>query len=123
LIKSIFNSISAADDSAGATRQVDGKGAYVFVKKIGHIEFDDNSNKVILSIDGKSSYKFKEVTLGTVMAVYRNLRENYEFRLKFDEAGKFFIKEMELKRNYRTARAKYNGDNKSKDLVKSLYKK
>jgi hypothetical protein len=31
------------------------------------------------------------------------LRENYEFKLKFDEAGKFFIKEMELKRKYREA--------------------
>ena len=35
------------------------------------------------------------------MAVYRNLRENYEFRLRYDEAGKFFEKEMELKRRYR----------------------
>ena len=35
------------------------------------------------------------------MAVYRNLRENYEYRLRYDEAGKFFIKEMELKRWYR----------------------
>ena len=34
------------------------------------------------------------------MAVYRNLRENYEFRLRYNEAGKFFIREMELKRNY-----------------------
>jgi hypothetical protein len=39
--------------------------------------------------------------LGTVMAVYRNLRENYEFRLRYDEAGKFFVREMELKRRYR----------------------
>ena len=41
------------------------------------------------------------ISLGSVMAVYRNLRENYEFRLRYDEAGKFFIKEMELKRKYR----------------------
>jgi hypothetical protein len=41
------------------------------------------------------------VSLGSVMAVYRNLRENYEYRLRYDEAGKFFIKEMELKRLYR----------------------
>ena len=32
---------------------------------------------------------------------YRNLRENYEYRLKYDEAGQLFIKEMELKRKYR----------------------
>jgi hypothetical protein len=35
------------------------------------------------------------------MAAYRNLRENYEYRLRYDEAGKFFIREMELKRKYR----------------------
>ena len=38
-------------------------------------------------------------SLVSVMAVYRNLRENYEFRLIYDEAGKFFTREMELKRN------------------------
>ena len=37
-------------------------------------------------------------SLGSVMAVYRNLRENYELRLRYDEAGKFFIREMELKK-------------------------
>jgi uncharacterized protein YjbI with pentapeptide repeats len=41
------------------------------------------------------------LSLGSVMAVYRNLRENYEYRLRYQEAGKFFIREMELKRNYR----------------------
>jgi hypothetical protein len=39
--------------------------------------------------------------LSRVLAIYRNLRENYEYRLRYDEAGKFFIREMELKRNYR----------------------
>jgi hypothetical protein len=37
----------------------------------------------------------------SILSLYRNLRENYEYRLKFDEAGQFFIKEMELKRKYR----------------------
>jgi hypothetical protein len=40
-------------------------------------------------------------SLGGVKAIYRNLRENYEFRMRYDEAGQFFIIEMELKRNYR----------------------
>ena len=44
----------------------------------------------------------KQISLDLVLYVYRRLRENYEFKLKFDEAGKFFIKEMELKRSYRT---------------------
>jgi len=38
--------------------------------------------------------------LASVLAVYRNLRENYEFRLMYEEAGQFFVKEMELKRIY-----------------------
>lgn len=42
-----------------------------------------------------------EFSLETVMAVYRNLRENYEFRLRYNEAGQFFFKEMEIKRKYR----------------------
>jgi uncharacterized protein YjbI with pentapeptide repeats len=29
----------------------------------------------------------RDVQLGDVLAVYRNLRENYEFRLRYDEAG------------------------------------
>jgi hypothetical protein len=53
-------------------------------------------------------YPLEEVSLGTVMAVYRNLRENYEFRLRYDEADEFFIREMELKRNYREVKANDN---------------
>jgi hypothetical protein len=34
------------------------------------------------------------------LALYRNF-ENYEFRLRYDEAGQFFIREMEIKRRYR----------------------
>jgi hypothetical protein len=44
---------------------------------------------------------YEEVSLSDLKAIYRNLRENYEFRLRYDEAGEFFIREMELKRNYR----------------------
>jgi len=38
--------------------------------------------------------------LSSVLSVYRNLRENYEFYLMYEEAGQFFVKEMELKRIY-----------------------
>ena len=41
-----------------------------------------------------------------ILSVYRNLRENYEFRRIYDEAGKFFIREMELKRKYREVKSK-----------------
>ncbi|MFY9872479.1 MAG: hypothetical protein WAK17_22440 [Candidatus Nitrosopolaris sp.] len=49
--------------------------------------------------------------MNLVLYVYRRLRENYEFNLRFDETGKFFIKEMELKRKYRSIGG-------SKELVK-----
>jgi hypothetical protein len=48
----------------------------------------------------------KRIHLGGVLSVYRNLRENYEFRRRYDEAGKFFIREMELKRKYREVKSK-----------------
>ena len=50
--------------------------------------------------------KSQVISLDLVLSVYRNLRENYEFRLRYDEAGKFFIKEMQLKRKYRTVYSK-----------------
>jgi uncharacterized protein YjbI with pentapeptide repeats len=43
----------------------------------------------------------EENSMELVLSVYRNLRENYEFRLRYDDAGKFFVKEMELKRKFR----------------------
>jgi hypothetical protein len=46
----------------------------------------------------------RKITLDSIKAVYRNLRENYEYRLRYDEAGKFFIREMELKRKYKESR-------------------
>jgi uncharacterized protein YjbI with pentapeptide repeats len=45
--------------------------------------------------------RITKLTFDGVLSVYRNLRENYEYRLRYDEAGTFFIKEMELKRKYR----------------------
>ena len=38
----------------------------------------------------------RDVSLDLVLSVYRNLRENYEFRLRYDEGGKVFKKEMLL---------------------------
>jgi Pentapeptide repeats (9 copies) len=52
-------------------------------------------------------YEYQDVSLDLVLTAYRNLRENFEFRLKFDESGKLFIREMELKRNYRHVSSKY----------------
>ena len=42
-----------------------------------------------------------ELQLESVMDVYRNLRENYDFSLRYEIAGEFFVREMDLKRKYR----------------------
>ncbi len=48
--------------------------------------------------------------MGGILSVYRNLRDNYEFRRRYDEAGKFFIREMELKRKYKSIYSDYKLD-------------
>lgn len=37
--------------------------------------------------DGEKPHDERRVSLGGVLSVYRNLRENYEFRRRYDEAG------------------------------------
>ena len=78
------------------------------------IRLNKEKNKAILTENDLTHYEFlvkgtanpllclnQNIGLGSVKAIYRNLRENYEFRMRYDEAGEFFIREMELKRNYR----------------------
>ncbi|MDA7949764.1 MAG: hypothetical protein MPJ78_20135, partial [Hyphomicrobiaceae bacterium] len=38
--------------------------------------------------------------LKQAITAYRNLRENREFRLMYSSAGRFFVREMELQRNF-----------------------
>jgi len=52
-------------------------------------------------LTGQDELLYQEPTLGALLALYRNLRENYEYRLRYDEAGQFFVREMEIKRKYR----------------------
>jgi uncharacterized protein YjbI with pentapeptide repeats len=54
--------------------------------------------------------RFPKIDLNSVLSVYRNLRENYEYRRRYDEAGQFFIREMELKRHYREREKRENND-------------
>jgi hypothetical protein len=53
-----------------------------------------------LKLKGKKSGVENDPELESIKAIYRNLRENCEYRLRYDDAGQFFIREMELKRNY-----------------------
>src|SRR4051812_28567610 len=52
-------------------------------------------------IKEKNDDTTKDINLGSIKAVYRNLKENYEYRMRCDEAGQFFIREIELKRMHR----------------------
>jgi len=40
----------------------------------------------------------EDLTLDNVLAIYRALRENYDYCLRYDESGKFFVNEMRLKK-------------------------
>lgn len=42
----------------------------------------------------------EDLTLDNVLAVYRALRENYDYCLRYDESGKFFVNEMRLKKRF-----------------------
>ena len=57
-------------------------------------------------IKEKDGHTSKDFNLGSIKAVYRSIRENYEYRMRYDEAGQFFIREMELKRKYREVPSK-----------------
>jgi uncharacterized protein YjbI with pentapeptide repeats len=57
------------------------------------------------------------LNLGNILAIYRNLRENYEYQLRYEEAGKFFIREMELKRKYKDTKNEGKNEIKKKNWL------
>jgi len=72
-------------------------------------QHEKNSNNLLV----------KDINLGSIKAVYRSLRENYEYRRRYDEAGQFFIREMELKRMYKEATSKDEGEANSFRIKKN----
>jgi hypothetical protein len=60
----------------------------------------------------KNVYEDEYLVLDHVLAVYRALRENYDYYLKYDESGKFFINEMKLKKRF---------SNFTEKIVMSIY--
>jgi len=48
----------------------------------------------------------QDITLENVLSVYRYLRENYDYYLKYEGSGKFFIGEMETKRLFAEMKTK-----------------
>jgi hypothetical protein len=45
--------------------------------------------------------QLKKSLKNLIITIYRNLRENYEYWLRYEKADRFFISEMEVRRNYR----------------------
>jgi hypothetical protein len=87
-------------EQTSATLYINGKKKYLLsVKKEG---------------DELNLYNVKKISTESIKAIYRNLRENYEYRLRYDEAGQFFVREMEIKRKYREKFSTYIG----KDIPK-----
>ncbi|MEM2169990.1 MAG: hypothetical protein QW186_09360, partial [Candidatus Bathyarchaeia archaeon] len=57
--------------------------------------------------DKKNLEKLKEglikdgdLKLDNVLAVYRSLRDNYDYYLKYEDSGRFFVNEMRLRRRF-----------------------
>jgi uncharacterized protein YjbI with pentapeptide repeats len=87
----------------------DSKIAIVLREKTALISLDNNNNKFAVKRKNNeiNIYSYVGFRLNAVLAIYRNLRENYEYRLRYEEAAEFFVREMELKRKYKE---KYTGD-------------
>jgi hypothetical protein len=49
----------------------------------------------------KDGNTIKDFNLGSIIGIYRDLKENYEKRHRYEYAAKFHIREMELQRKYR----------------------
>ncbi len=58
-------------------------------------------NELARKITGK-------ITRNDVLSIYRKLKDNYERESRYDEAGKFFMSEMDLQRKYDEAGNKRN---------------
>jgi len=46
----------------------------------------------------KYANRYTDLTEDNILSVYRALRENYDYHLKYEESGKFFVREMELRK-------------------------
>jgi uncharacterized protein YjbI with pentapeptide repeats len=48
----------------------------------------------------KLEYELDCLTLDNVLSVIRMLRENFDYYMRYEESGRLFVKEMDLKRDY-----------------------
>src|SRR6185436_216369 len=57
----------------------------------------DNRYKIF---DESILEKGENVTLDSIITTYRNLQKNYDNYFRYEESDKFYLREMELRRNY-----------------------
>jgi ribosomal protein L29 len=62
-------------------------------KRIDDLKKEEEWNKIFKKVEEDGGLTFENV-----LAVYRGLRDNYDYYLKYEESGKFFINEMMLRR-------------------------
>ena len=63
-------------------------------------EFEYEWNQQVI----KGLEKEDDLTLDNILSIYRMLRENYDYYLKYEESGKFFVGEMDTKRLFKKGR-------------------
>lgn len=70
--------------------------------------------------DSSKDFYSERIDIENILTIYRNLRENYEFRLRYNEAGMFFIREMEIKRKYNNNRINFNNARENNLMIQNL---
>lgn len=61
---------------------------------------NENNNRFKIYDERELEHNLTYSTLEAVQSVYRRLRENFDYNLRYDDAGQFFVREMELKRKF-----------------------
>jgi hypothetical protein len=62
-------------------------------KNLDYLRDSEQMNAIFKRMENK-----RDLTLDNVLAVYRGLRDNYDYHLRYEESGRFFINEMRLRR-------------------------
>jgi hypothetical protein len=62
-------------------------------KNLDYLRDSEQMNVIFKQMENK-----RDLTLDNVLAVYRGLRDNYDYHLRYEESGRFFINEMRLRR-------------------------
>jgi hypothetical protein len=55
---------------------------------------------ILETLSGELEGMLADLTLDNVLSVIRMLRENFDYYMKYEESGRLFVKEMDLKRDH-----------------------